>query len=107
MLYARMSEKATWPLVWEEVQDMHKYLNKMSYSYQLVLEKRMFATQFGAEYRGVLIKWGKVQKTHNETERVVLLETTDPEQMRATLFMLINEAEVEYKAAKQKISWIP
>jgi hypothetical protein len=104
MLYARMSEKATWPLVWEEVQDMHKYLNKMSYSYQLVLEKKMLASQYGHEYRGVLIKWGKV---HDETKRVVLLETGDPEQMRAALFMLINEAEQERNAAKNRVSMVP
>jgi hypothetical protein len=98
-----MSEKATWPLVWEEVQDMHKYLNKMSYTYQLVLEKKMLASQYGHEYRGVLIKWGKV---HDETKREVLLETDDPAQMKATLFMLINEAEIEYKAAKQRVAWV-
>jgi hypothetical protein len=104
MLYARVNEKATWPLVWEECQDMHKYLNKMSYTYQLVLEKRMFATQFGAEYRGVLIRWNG--KQYPETNRrEVLLETDDPAQMKATLFMLINEAEVEYKAAKQQAAW--
>jgi hypothetical protein len=104
MLYARMSEKATWPLVWEEVQDMHKYLNKMSYSYQLVLEKKMFSTQYGHEYRGVLIKWGRV---HDETKRVVLLETSDPAQMKAALFMLINEAEELAKGHKMNMSWLP
>lgn len=104
MLYARVNEKATWPLVWEECQDMHKYLNKMSYSYQLILEKKMLAAQFGMEYRAVLIKWGKV---HDETKRAVLLETGDPEQMKATLFMLINEAEQEYRAAKNRVSMIP
>ena len=83
---------------------MHKYLNKMSYSYQLVLEKKMLASQYGHEYRGVLIKW---LSADSENRRVVLLETSDPEQMRAALFMLINEAEQERKAHKQKVSWIP
>jgi hypothetical protein len=97
-----VNEKATWPLVWEEVQDMHKYLNKMSYSYQLVLEKKMLASQYGHEYRGVLIKWGKV---HDETKRVVLLETSDPDQMKAALMMLISEAEQATRA--HKMSMIP
>jgi hypothetical protein len=106
MLYAQVNEKATWPLVWEEVQDMHKYLNKMSYTYQLILEKKMFATQFGAEYRGALIKWVGNDPVKGERKREVLLETTDPAQMRAALFMLINEAEQVEKAGK-RISMVP
>lgn len=104
MLYAQVNEKATWPLVWEEVQDMHEHLNRMTFGYQLILEKRMFATQFGEEYRCVLVKW----KVVNETRvREVLLETSDICQMEAALFMLINEAEAEHKAHKQKASMIP
>jgi hypothetical protein len=94
MLYAQVSEKAMWPLVWEECQDMHKYLNRMSFSYQLILEKQMLAAQFGHEYRGVLVKW---DVEDGMRKRGVLLETSDPKQMRAALFMLINEAEQERK----------
>jgi hypothetical protein len=82
----------------------------MSYGYQLVLEKRMFSTQYGQEYRGVLIKWhsGVAAAVMQDKKREVLLETGDPEQMKAALFMLINEAEVEYKAAKSRMmSWVP
>ena len=104
MLYARVDEKSQWPNEWDEVQDMFKYLNRMVWGYQLILEKKMFATQFGMEYRGVLVRWNG--KQYPETNRrEVLLETDDPAQMKATLFMLINEAEVEYKAAKQQAAW--
>jgi hypothetical protein len=112
MLYAQVNEKATWPLVWEEVQDMHKYLNRMTWGTQLILEKKMFATQFGHEYRAVLIRWENEIPTamHTQTNlpkriRNILLETDDPAQMKAALLMLISEAEPEYKA--QKISWVP
>ena len=103
MLYARVNEKAAWPLVWEECQDMHKYLYKMTWSTQLTLEKKMLAAQFGMEYRAVLVKWVSEK---DERKREVLLETDDPAQMKATLFMLINEAEQERKAGKQ-ISMVP
>jgi hypothetical protein len=83
---------------------MHKYLNKMSHIYQLVLEKKMLAAQFGVEYRGVLLRWN-LKQNPEVTRREVLLETDDPAQMKATLFMLINEAEQEGK--KHKRSMVP
>ena len=102
MLYAQMNEKAIWPMVWEECQDMYRYLNRASFGYQLILEKRMFATQFGEEYRGALVKWTVVNETR---VREVLLETSDVCQMKAALFMLINEMEQEGK--KHKRSMVP
>lgn len=102
MLYALVNEKAIWPMVWEECSDMHKHLNRMTFGYQLILEKKMFATQFGHEYRGALVKWAVVNETR---VREVLLETSDVCQMKAALFMLINEAEQEGK--KHKRSMVP
>jgi hypothetical protein len=67
----------------------------------------MLAAQFGMEYRGVLIKWVGNDPVKGERKREVLLETDDPAQMKATLFMLINEAEQERNAAKQRVSWVP
>jgi hypothetical protein len=49
MLYARVNDKFHWPMAWEECQDMNKHLNKMTFGYQLVLEKKMLAAQFGED----------------------------------------------------------
>ena len=83
---------------------MHKYLYKMTWSTQLTLEKKMFATQYSPEYRCTLVKWSV---ENGVRVRSVLLETSDICQMKAALFMLINEAEVEYKAAKNRVSMVP
>ena len=94
MLYARVSDKSQWPMKWAKCEDMFKYLNRMTYGYQLEIHGKMFATQDGPEHRGVLIKWMSVGSGSTiSTKREILLETFDPEQMEAALFMLINEAE--------------
>jgi hypothetical protein len=49
----------------------------------------------------MLIRWAK---TRDENQREVLLETSDPAQMKAALLMLISEAEPEYKAKKER--WV-
>jgi hypothetical protein len=109
MLYATIN-KDRWdsiPAEWDEVQDMFKYLNRMTYGTQLTFESRMFNTGEGYPYRAVLIRWNNI--THPDTntnKREVLLETSDPEQMEAALLMLISEAETEQRAGKQ-ISMIP
>lgn len=118
MLYARMNDHKNkhmdWPLEWEKCNDMFKYLNRMMWGYQLNIERRMLYSALHPEYRCVLVKWEQETPTaqHTQTDlpkkkREVLLETSDPAQMEATLFMLINEAEVLARAYKQKSSWIP
>jgi hypothetical protein len=97
-----------WPLEWEKCNDMFKYLNRMMWGYQLNIERRMLYSALHPEYRCVLVKWDEDRANNNEQrKREVLLETSDPAQMEATLFMLINEAEVLARAYKQKSSWIP
>lgn len=113
MLYAQIgnhkSKGMDWPLEWEKCQDMHNYLQRMTWGYQLNLERRMLFSETASEYRCVLVKWvnGENRPILKERRREVLLETSDPAQMEAALFMLINEVEVEYKAAKQRVSWVP
>jgi hypothetical protein len=107
MLYGQM-DKDRWsnlPPEWDEVQDMFRYLNNMVWGYQITFESRLFSTQYGAQYRCSLIRWENGGITRDMKKREVLLETSEPEQMRAALFMLISEAEQEAK--KQKMSWIP
>ena len=102
-----MTDKAMWPMKWAKCEDMFKYLNRMTYGFQLEIHGKMFATQDGPEHRAVLIKWGNNPLTR-DMKREVLLETCDPEQMEAALFMLINEAEQTQKAAYDKrVSMVP
>lgn len=117
MLYAQMNHYKNkgngfeWPLAWEKCDDMFKYLSRMTWGYQLTIERRMFYSETHPEYRCVLVKWvdkeNKPVLTDRDKKREVLLETTDPAQMEAALFMLINEVEVEYKAAKNRVSMVP
>lgn len=99
MLYAQMTDKAMWPMKWAKCEDMFKYLNRMTYGFQLEIHGKMFATQDGPEHRAVLVKWVSVGGGNAmSTKREILLDTCDPEQMEAALFMLINEAETAAKA---------
>lgn len=112
MLYAQMNHYKNkgngfeWPLAWEKCDDMFKYLQRMIWGYQLTIERRMFYSESDPEYRCVLVKW-ETQTGQLAKKREVLLETTDPAQMEAALFMLINEVETEYKAAKNRVSMVP
>jgi hypothetical protein len=107
--YKNKGKGIEWPLEWEQCNDMFQYLQRMTWGYQLNLEKKMFATQYGAEYRCSLVKWVSEDNKPilDNKKREVLLETTDPAQMEAALFMLINEVEVQYKAAKNRVSMVP
>lgn len=98
MLYAQVKDKGMWPMRWEKCQLMHEHLNRISWSYQLQIEKRMLFDAVHPEFRGVLVKWSPNSNLTRDME--VLLETGDPEQMEAALFMLINEAEQAAKAMK-------
>ena len=108
MLYAQVDKKR-WDDIsaeWDEVRNMFQYLHRMTYETQLTFEARMFNSGEYPQYRCTLLRWDGSNKPLVESKRRnVLLETSDPAQMRATLFMLINEAEVEYKA--QRVSMIP
>jgi len=103
MLYAQV-DKRRWddiPAEWDEVRAMFQYLQRMTYGTQLTFESRMFNSGEYPLYRAMLIRWAKVE---GENQREVLLETSDPAQMKAALIMLISEAEPEYKAAKTQ--WV-
>jgi hypothetical protein len=96
MLYATVKDKSQWPMKWEKCELMAKHLNRMTWSYQLGIERRMLFDAFHPEFRGVLVKW---VPENDDKKREVLLETSDPEQMEAALLMLISEAEEHEKGA--------
>jgi hypothetical protein len=102
MLYAQV-DKRRWdeiPSEWDEVRNMFQYLHRMTYAHQVTFESRMFHSDDYPQYRCSLIRWENNKITRN-MKREVLLETFDPEQMEAALFMLINEAEQAQKAVAQ------
>jgi hypothetical protein len=109
MLYAQVNDKSQWPMKWEKCELMHKHLNRMSWSYQLILERRMLFDALHPEYRGVLVKWENGPTSvggASVSKHGVLLETSDPEQMEAALLMLISEAEEQAKAVKYEVGEI-
>jgi hypothetical protein len=108
MLYAQVDKKR-WddiPAEWDEVRAMFQYLQRMIYGYQVTFESRMFNSGEYPQYRCTLLRWEK-DKITRAMKREVLLETSDPDQMKAALLMLISETEPEYKAAKNRVSMVP
>jgi hypothetical protein len=108
MLYAQVDKKR-WdeiPSEWDEVQAMFQYLHKMTYAHQVTFESRMFHSDEYPQYRCTLIRWEN-NKITRDMKREILLETSDPAQMKAALFMLINEAEELAKGHKMNMSWLP
>ena len=102
MLYAQV-DKRRWdeiPSEWDEVRNMFQYLHRMTYAHQVTFESRMFHSDEYPQYRCTLLRWEN-NKITRAMKREVLLETFDPEQMEAALFMLINEAEQAQKAVAQ------
>lgn len=105
MLYAQVDKKR-WddiPSEWDEVRDMFQYLHRMVFNYQVTFEARMLNSGEYPQYRCSLIRWESIRDSR---KRDVLLETSDPAQMKAALLMLISEAEQAVKAGKQ-ISMVP
>ena len=73
------------PDKWEVVINAHKFLQKYTIQYQLIMERSMFGG--GVEYRCVLVRWD------GNRARNVLFETTDPKHAESILAMLISEAK--------------
>jgi hypothetical protein len=83
-------------MAWDKCEAMFKHLNKITWGYQFQAERKMFETE-GPEYKCTLVRWER-NITMRDNKRVVLVATSDPAQMEAALYMLINEAEAQAKA---------
>ena len=107
MLYARV-DKEHWPMEWEKCELMFNHLQRIVWGYQMTLARKMFATE-GADYECSIIRWenGVSAAVKQNKERTVLVISSDPKQIETTLFMLINEAEVQAKAAGNRVSMVP
>jgi hypothetical protein len=73
----------------QEIQWLEKALRGYSANYQLGMERRVMGDLDEAEYRYIVLKWGPNDARTTKT-REVLLETTDPDQVIATLKMLLS-----------------
>jgi len=72
-----------------EIQWLEKQLRGHNGSYQVGMERRVMWDLDAAEYRYILVKWEPNDARTTKTRRV-LLETSDPDQVIATLKMLIS-----------------
>lgn len=90
---------------WEKCELMFNHLQRIVWGYQMTLARKMFATE-GADYECSIIQW-EAQVGQLERKRNVLVISSDPKQIETTLFMLINEAEVQAKAAGNRVSMVP
>ena len=76
-----------------EIQWLEKELRGHNTNYQGGMERRVLGGEWEPEYRFILLKWEKrsvVGATTTYDKRRVLLETSDPDQMIATLKMLLS-----------------
>lgn len=107
MLYATIDKKL-WgvyvPMRWDKVQVMFQHLNRMTWGYTLEFASSMFNLPEHPPIQARLIHWESSFPA--ASKRVVLVETTEPEQMEAALFMLINEAEAQAKAQGVQKVWL-
>jgi len=72
-----------------EIEWLEKELRRHKADYQVGMERKLLGEMWEPEYRYIVLKWepnwARAMKT-----RQVLLETTDPDQMIATLKMLLS-----------------
>ena len=71
------------------IQWFEKALRAHNANYQVGMERRVMGDLDEAEYRYIVLKWG-LNNARTMKTREVLLETTDPDQVIATLKMLIS-----------------
>ena len=80
----------------QEIQWLEKALRGYNANYQVGMERRVVGEKWEPEYKYIVLKWERqataipgLYKTDPNT-RHVLLETTDPDQVIATLKMLLS-----------------
>ena len=72
-----------------EIERLEKELRGHNADYQVGMERRVMGDTWEHEYRYILLKWEPSWAASTKT-RGVLLETTDPDQMIATMKMLLS-----------------
>jgi hypothetical protein len=72
-----------------EMQGLERKLRQYNANYQVGMERRVMWDLDEAEYRYIVLKWEPNDARTTKT-REVLLETSDPDQVLATLKMLLS-----------------
>ena len=72
-----------------EIVWLEKQLRGHNANYQIGMEYRVLGEKWEPEYRYIVLKWEPNDARTTKTRRV-LLETSDPDQVIATLKMLIS-----------------
>ena len=72
-----------------EIEWLEKGLRAHNASYQVGMERRLLGSHWEPEYKYHVLKWEQDYTTWPNKRRV-LLETTDPDQVIATLKMLLS-----------------
>jgi len=72
-----------------EIMWLEKQLREHNPNYQVGLERRVMGDKWEPEYKFIVAKWER-SSTTGENKRRALLETSDPDQVIATLKMLIS-----------------
>jgi hypothetical protein len=73
-----------------EIAWLEERLRGHNASYQINMERRVLWDLDEAEYKYIVLKWEPNWATAMRRTREVLLETTDPDQVIATLKMLLS-----------------
>ena len=74
----------------QEITWLEKALRAHNANYQVGMERRLLGSHWEPEYKYVLLKWEMGRTRDPRNTRHVLLETTDPDQVIATMKMLIS-----------------
>ena len=73
----------------QEITWLEKALRAHKADYQVGMERRVMGPYWEPEYKYIVLKW-KPTSVGSITTREVLLETSDPDQVIATLKMLLS-----------------
>lgn len=73
-----------------EIQWLEQELRGHNADYQVGIKRRVMGPYWGPEYRFILLKWESDFINTGGSKRNLLLETSDPDQMIATLKMLLS-----------------
>ena len=77
-----------------QIEWLEKELRGHKADYQVGMERRVLWDMDAAEYRYIVLKWERegwdVRLPNSQQKRNVLLETSDPDQVVATLTMLLS-----------------
>lgn len=88
MLYADLDERM-YPPGWEEAEYLTKQLKQVSWSYQMVVQRKMVAGLDGPDHKFAIIKWGIRVNLNDVPKRDVVWEGSEFSELTGMLRLLI------------------